>query len=347
LKTKTFILALICAASVASGQGKLQKILFPYKDSLKSYGISALVAKGNLVEQACIGFAYPNHPLQKDQAFGIGSITKTFVATIILKLQEEKLLNINDHIGKYIDPQNKFIDTSITIRQLLNHSSGIKDYSNPSFINTYLVNNKLVLSDRDILDQIDAVDFPKGTKHEYCNTNYFLLGLIIEKVTDRPVVDVIRDKIIIPYHLSNTYSYLDKEIKGLTHPMQNGNDLKEMISYHTISIQGKGVGQIASSTHDLYTFFKLLFVEKKILNQQSLDQMLSFEPGEDEEYGLGIFRTRADGKDLINHTGRTISYRSRAYYVPQDNVILVTLTNNMDDEYSGAIKNKILMEYLK
>lgn len=346
-----FIFSFLTLLQPVSAQNKLQKIADTYRDSLKFYGISVLVAKDGTVEQADIGYSYRNEPLKQNQSFGIGSITKTFIATIVLKLQEQNLLNINDHIGKYIDPQNKFIDTTISVRELLNHSSGIKDCVPNGFTNFYLMNPKLILTQRELLNQIDSIEFAKGTKHEYSNSNFFLLGLIIEKITDEPLEKVISDMIITPYHLTNTYPIYTKDIKTLARPMQNGLDLSQFISYQTINKETEGAGQIISCTHDLYTFFKLLFKDKKILNQQSLNEMLTFEKnnaaGDDDEYGLGIFRIQTNGKDFINHTGRVISYGARAYYIPQDDLFLITLTNNMDDIYSGKIKTQVFVEYLK
>lgn len=328
-------------------QNKLQQIMNTYKDSLKSYGVVALVGVNDKIETGQIGFSYPGHPINSNQLFAIGSITKNFIAVTVLKLQEQKLINIDDHIGKYIELNNKFIDTSISIKQLLNHSSGLKEYSDPEFINRYLLNPKLVFSDKDIIGQIDTIGFVKGEKHEYCNTNYFLLGLIIEKIKDKPLSIVLDELIIKPYHLSNTYTYLSKDIPNFAHPIQNNHDLIDFLPFLTITNQGKGVGQMVSCAADLYSYFHLLFVEKKILSEKSLQVMLSFEQGDGEEYGLGIFRTKVDGKEFINHSGRTVSYISYLYFVPQDNLIAVVLTNNMDDTFARKIKNKIFLEFLK
>lgn len=343
---KLLILVTTCI-QISVAQNSLQKILDRYKDSLTSYGIEALVAHDNTVETGCIGFSSPGHKLNPNQLFAIGSISKNFVAVAILKLQEQNKLNINDHIGKYIDPQNKYIDTSISIKQLLNHSSGLKDYSDPSFTNYYLLHPKLILSENDILKQIDTLEFVKGTKHQYCNTNYFLLGLILEKVTDKPLSIALHQLIIDPFRLSRTFTYFDKDDPALARPILNDQDLIQELPFVTLMNEVKGAGCIVSCAADLHTYFNLLFLQKKILNENSLRLMLSFEDGDGEEYGLGIFRTKVDGKDFINHTGRIISYQSKLYFVPQDSFILVLLTNNMDDERIDKIKNKLFLEYLK
>jgi D-alanyl-D-alanine carboxypeptidase len=263
-------------------------------------------------------------------------------------MQEQKLLSLDDHIGKYIVPQNRFIDTSITIRQLMNHSSGIKDFTTPLFLNIYMFQPRLVLSEREVLNAIDTVEFPKGTKHSYSNSNYFILGLIVEKIMDKPLSEVFQQMVITPCQLSHTYPHLAKDIPMLAHPMQSGQDLSTRFSFLTICRQAAGAGQIASTTADLCDLFRALFIKKTLLSQSSLDQMLTFYQGDENElYGLGMFKRTYNGKELYYHTGRIVSYGCYVYCNPETNTVMALLTNNMNDIYSSRIRYKVFDAYLK
>ncbi len=348
IKKAAFILMSVFCSSTGSAKENVQLVLDRYKDSITTYGIVALVSANGKQQTGHVGYAYKGKPIVNEQLFGIGSNTKLFTATIILKLQQQNKLNIDDHIGKYIDPQNKYIDTTITIRQLLNHSSGIKDYTSGEFLDYYqFFSPKAIFSDQKILDQIDTVDFPKGSRHDYSNSNFFLLRLIIEKITDKPIDVVLDEMIIKPCGLSHTFGYLRKDIPSLAHPTQRGNDYIDL-SFKTLTDQAKGAGQMVSSVSDLCKFFDLLLIKKKILSREMLAEMLQFEHGDDgDDYGLGIFRSTIENRALINHTGRITGYQSFLYCDVEKKVIYVVLTNDMNDQRSYKILKSLVREWSK
>ncbi len=344
---KTFLSFLIVLVTVHTyGQNKAQDAVNKQEANIKGFGVVALAdSKGN-IEIGTKGFASPNILVDENTLFGIGSITKTFTAVVLLKLVEEKKIQLDDAIYKYIDLKNKNIDSLVTIRQLLNHSSGIKDYGNAEFLNKYSFNKRLCMSLSDKLNQIDSVAFVRGTKNEYSNSNYLILSLIIEKVTDMSFSRAVEAMILRPYELKNTYTYLSKDLPNLAHPMQNGEDLSEKISMLTITEGAVGDGQIVSNVRDLDHFFSLLLREKKILKLETLALMLDFQASEQGEMGLGILKMQGGGKDFIFHDGRIISYRAYLYYVPQDDFIGVVLLNDMDMPYGWKILNGLFMRYL-
>ncbi|MCB0466263.1 MAG: beta-lactamase family protein [Aequorivita sp.] len=159
--------------------------------------------------------------------FHIASVTKLFTATAILKMRDEGKLNLNDKVTKYLDfPELKAIPQiqSVSIMNLLDHSSGIYGFNNdPEYIETLLGAKADQFKKWDPLALLALADSTRvepfgklGTGHYYGDTNYVLLGLIIEKVSEMPFSDFIKETIFKPLHLSNTgfYGDLNPDVKG-------------------------------------------------------------------------------------------------------------------------------------
>ena len=166
---------------------KLDEYLISANKFYKFNGGALVAQKGKILLDKSYG--YKNFTLRTlndtNTIFQIGSVTKQFTATVILKLQEEGKLSVNDKLNKYF-PEFKYAD-KITLENLLTHTSGIYNYTadideNDSAIVCNPVNKQLVL---DIMFKHD-LDFKPGKEFRYSNSGYYLLGLIIEKVTGRP-----------------------------------------------------------------------------------------------------------------------------------------------------------------
>lgn len=321
--------ATVVMSSPAYGQANLQDILDAYKDSLTNYGIVALVDNGVEIQSAEIGWAQENHSMQISNRFCIGSVTKLYTAVVILKLQELNFLSIEDTIGLYI-PNHKFIDGKIRIKHLLNHTSGIKDVVTAELINNAIENPFFDFSDTYILNQIDTLDFIKGTKYSYSNSNYFLLRKIIEIVSDKPYEVVLDELIIRPLNLLNTYPCHSNKIELLAHPIIGSQDLHNIpkTGVNKISI---GIGNIVSDARDVNSFLRGVFIDKKVINSASLAQMTTFQQFGNTKIGLGVFNENLGGKEVYGHTGRTLSYITYALVDEKSKTSFVLLSNNMND----------------
>jgi len=289
---KSFYIILLFVCSHSFGQSSIQNILNEYKDSLSGYGIVALVDNGEEIQTAQVGWAYENTPMQIKNRFCIGSATKLYTATIILKLQEQGLLNIDDSISKYIS-SHAYIDGSISIQQLLNHTSGIKDIVTAELANASLLNPYADYSDSYLLNLIDTIEFEKRTNYSYSNSNYFLLRKIIERVSDKPYDSVLEEYIIRPLNLLNTYPYHSNKIESLSHPIIEKQDLHYLpkIGVNKISI---GIGNIVSDARDVSTFLRSLFIDKVILDSNSLKLMTDFQTFGTTKIGLGVFKNNLE-----------------------------------------------------
>ena len=162
-----------------------------------------------------------NEPITPRTMFELASVSKTFTATAILMLQDRGLLSINDDIRKYLpELPNYRPDDPIRIHHLLSHTSGLPEYFDfkkvPKAHETYRDN-------ADFLPMFAKVqaDFPQkfkpGAKHDYCNSNYLLLAMIIERVAKKPLHDFLHDEIFLPVGMTNTFLYQSPDSIPATH----------------------------------------------------------------------------------------------------------------------------------
>ena len=257
-----------------------------------------------------------------DQAvYNIASITKTFTAALIMKLQEAGKLSVQDHLSKYYPDFPRAND--ITIHHLLTHTSGVFNYTNdPAFW-------KLDQTKEQTLTQMIAwfkdkpLNFEPGTRFQYSNSGYTLLGYIIEQVTGTSYAKALEQIIFKPLglhhtsfgppadtsHLAPGYSMLNKDVKtkaSVVHPS---------ISYAT--------GAIYSSAEDLYKWHTALQKEK-FLSKQSLAAMYTKDKG---VYGYGWFIDSLYGQQRLFHDGKISGYKSIIIRFPQDNICIIALSN--------------------
>lgn len=321
----------------------VSKVLNKYADSLDGYGMIALVAEGNNVRTAAIGFADDSVKMTVGHLMCIGSISKTYTAATIFKLQDMGLLDIDSPFSKYVTIDHPYIDAEITIRQLLNHSSGLAEFADADIMGSVLSNPTNVYTSDYCFSKVDTVDFEKGTAHSYSNTNYLILGLVIEQIMELPLSYAYQELLLTPYELKDTYPYFSKNIRGIAHPFFRRMDLFDKVSLKGINDISVGDGNLVSSVEDVYRFYRLLFNEQKILSAASLKEMTDFEKGKGKtEYGCGIFRKVSEGKELIYHTGRNISYIAECVYIPSEDKMVIIMTNNMDDEYIDIVMPELL-----
>jgi len=271
----------------------------------------------------------------------VASITKLYIGTLMLKLQEEGILSLDDKVNKYIpDDLIKHVNNAdeCTIRQLLNHTSGIYDIiADKGFYMALLNNPEKKWKPDELLKFANnkAAQFAVGSDESYSNTNFLLASMVINYAAKRPHDQVLREKILDPLNLKHTYYYphdnlLENTAQGYFDLYNNGN-IENLTNYNTGS--GNGYGGIYSSVNDLKKFIKALLVDKVILNAASLQQMLTF-TGEEKDmhraFGMGIFKDfleRAPDEFAYGHRGRDLAYSADLFYFPKNGTIMAFLVN--------------------
>ena len=293
----------------------LQKTLEKVRGILKSDNISAnLYISDRCFWEGAAGVTKqdPDVPVDSDMFFGFGSITKTFVAGIVLQLVEEKKLNLDDPLRKWL-PQYPNIDANLTVRQLLNHGSGLDDFfRDESWWSEVKANLGRVWLPEDTLKYVGPPRDIGSAPPKYSNTNYILLGMIIEAITGNSLAHELQSRITGPLQLDSTYL-----------PKQDFNPERWADSTNLFSSIYSSVwaaGAIASTPREIAKWSQTLY-SGNFLQSASLDSMLITEPRRIGRsvipMGLGVLKLKVEGETTWGHGGTLYPFKSRTFYLPE------------------------------
>ncbi|MFE2248992.1 serine hydrolase domain-containing protein, partial [Streptomyces lavendulae] len=275
--------------------------------------------------------------MDTDARFRIGSVTKTFSSVVLLQLVAEKKIELDQPVNHYLP--GLLPDDRITVRHLMTHRSGLSDYTNAMFNNTVpgfeAVRNK-VFGYQELVQL--SLNEPRtgepGAAYSYSNTNFVVVGMLIEKATGNPVVKEYERRIIKPLKLRNTsYVHPDTKIKGLhangyLHPDEAGAPLVDSTE-QTVS-WAQSAGAMISSAADLNTFTSAL-VTGRLLPPALLDQMLTMTPTDATNtrfYGLGLRRYDLScGTSVYGHTGTVQGFYTYAFSTRDGKRSLAAMAN--------------------
>jgi CubicO group peptidase (beta-lactamase class C family) len=303
-------------------------------DNYPSYapGCAVLIAKkGEVLLEKGYGTTNIelNVPMQAGMVFRIGSITKQFTAVAILQLFEQGKIALTDSIQKFIK-DFRFKGKTITIENLLTHTSGIKGYEE---IDAKLPNPmRIDFFPKTVIDSIDrlSLEFEPGTRYNYSNSNYFILGYIIEKVSGLSYPQYLRDNLFKPAGLSSTYYESHTEIIP---NRASGYSLADGKYWNTDFISMSlvyGAGALRSTVADLYKWHKALY-EGKLLKKETFLKAIkpyTLADGKPIEYGYGLFNKTQSGINSIGHGGAIDGFRAVEMYYPKEDLFISLLCNS-------------------
>ena len=309
-------------------------------------GVSAaIIIPGHKIWVGVSGVSHPGTPITPEMLFNIGSTEKNFQAALVLKLTEEGLLSLHDPLNKWL-PEYPNIDKNITIRQLLNHTSGIYDFvehpDSPWRGGFHHLNTTRRWTTEEIITTfIREPYFPPGDGWHYSTTNYLLLSMIIESVTSSQVSIEIKNRLLKLLNLEHTFGALAEPIPNdliIAHPWYDADrdgNIEDMSSSSVIWLTSFIPNLTYSSAGDLAKWIKALYHDCRVISQDSLDKMLTFyrptiDPGEPtvSGYGLGV----ADfseflGVQVYGHGGSHYGYTTAALYLPEHGITICWLIN--------------------
>jgi D-alanyl-D-alanine carboxypeptidase len=286
-------------------------------------GVAVAIAKNGSVLYAQ-GYGYANlqtcQPVQPAVEFQIGSVTKQFTAAAILQLQNKAMLNIDQTVATYL-PSYGF-DSRITLRMLLNQTSGLADYLNFPEVNSWIDG----VSESTVLTQIAQapLGFTPGSLYSYSNSNYFILGSVIETVTGITYANYLAADIFTPVGLSQT-SYLQPPDSAAPY---NPGPVPGLIADPSLPF---AAGALWSNVENLATWDAALLNGKVI--PASLFTLMVTPPsvassgGGTSDYGMGWVRGSEAGHPFIWHNGETSSYTAFNGVFLDDGFSVIVLTN--------------------
>ncbi|UCF38804.1 MAG: beta-lactamase family protein [Acidobacteriota bacterium] len=316
-------------------QGVIDQVVSGYS----AVGISgAVVVHGDVIWTGASGNSFPGTPVTTDMYFDIGSIAKSYLAALILKLSEEGALSLQDTLNEWL-PKYKNIDPTITIRQLLNHTSGVFNFTrHPYFWSDVFRNPSRKWTPEQVLGYALEPDFEPGTFWTYSNTNYTLLGMIAEKAAGSSLSEALRSRLLEPLGLEHTFLEAEEGVPGvLAHGWFDINgdgkyeDIGDIDRTSQVSASWGGGGMVATAV-DVAQWACALF-EGKVLGADSLSQMLDFREVSNPPipfmvgYGLGTLKAEVAGREVIGHGGDMLGYTAMMFYLPQERITFSFLLN--------------------
>jgi D-alanyl-D-alanine carboxypeptidase len=293
------------------------------RDSIKGAAVSVRWSDDHW--QGAAGFSHGDVEIEPSMLFGIGSNTKTLTSIILLRLQEEGRIDLDATIGPWF-PDHPNIDTSITIRQLLQHTSGLGDYSaTTAYRQTVGMDPSRILTEADILPLIPGPTFRAGTSWQYCNTNYYLAALIATKVTGTKLSELLRAYITRPLGLEQTVLAVEEDLVGeVAHRWIGGVD-GFFVPINAAFSGAWAAGAVFSTASDMTLIYDRLFAGG-LLGPASMEQLLDFTGP--QLYGLGISQKPVGGTTIVGHSGEIRGYSSVVLRVPSLAVNIAVLTND-------------------
>lgn len=297
-------------------------------------GVAALVVKdGHPILRKAYGMANVELGVQArpEHVFRIGSTTKLFTATAVMLLADEGKLALDTPVGRYL-PDTPLHWDKVTIAHLLTHTSGIPNLSMDS--GYWRTSVRLEHAPSELVDPVRArpLAFPPGTRFDYSNTGYNLLGLVIEKVTGKPYYTFLEERISKPLGLQHTREGSDGTfIPGLVTGYRQG-PIPALPVANSNMYAGGG---LVSTVDDLAAFMIALQSGKLVspANVRRMNTSYVLPDGKATGYGLGAWLRQVGGKRLVGHGGYIVNFYSQLEMDVDSGIVAVTLHNG--DKFGG------------
>ncbi len=283
-------------------------------------------------------------PMRADVHQRIGSVTKTFTAALLMQLVGEGKLSLDDTIGKYIGGVPN--GDAITLRQVAGMTSGVASYTkNPAFVKALFAHPRRTWRPREVMEigLRDSPDFPPGTQFEYSNTNFIMLGLVIEQVERKRIGAVLRERIIDPLKLRGTSwpggsrRLPTPHAHGYTLQGQSGDTPVDATTWSTS--EEWTAGQLISTADDLLVYGRATATGRGLLKPAQQRVRLEFPTtppplGRRLSYSIGLVSDRG----WIGHTGQVPGFTTTVYHHPAIDTTVVVEANS--DISTGACRGK-------
>ena len=326
-------------------RGKIDKLA---ADVLARSGVPsasiAVVKDGKIVYLNAYGSARlePKTPAAPTMRYSIGSISKQFTAAAMLLLQEQGKLSLDDKVGKFIPDLTRA--NEVTIRQLLSHTSGYQDYWPQDYVMPMMLQPVTAAKILDMWAR-KPLDFEPGTKWQYSNTNYVIAGVIIEKVSGKPLLQFLKEKVFSPLGMESVANIDEKKL-GDTDP--TGYMRYALGPLRLAPKEGPGwlfaAGELAMTAEDLAKW-NISIMDQKLLRPASyreLEREAQLNNGMGTRYGLGVSLATEAGHRAVSHGGEVSGFVSQSIVFPDERVSVVALTNQDASSAAGDIAHGIV-----
>ncbi len=322
---------------------RIEKYIEDYYNTNKNSGHLRLTVKGEIVYEKLLGYANleKKEEVTKKSLFTLYSLSKPFCAIGLMKLKDKNLIDIDQHPGLYL-PEAKNLHKDVTIRQLLNHTSGLSDFDQHlGFRQKYhgetskqLREQLLLLTEKDIL-------FAPGTEAVYTNINFITCALIIEAVSGMAYADYMKTEVFEPLGMSHTQ--VDNKNLILPDRVQGyGKEEDKIFPVERVTEWILGAADLISNVDDIYCLNKAI-KQKLILKPETWEEVLK--PSPLNSMGFGCTVSDWHGKTRITHGGGWEGFRTLHIQVPEDDFDIILLSNSAWGNARGDFAEELYDAY--
>ena len=310
------------------------------------HGSVIIAQKGKVIFKEHYGYAdfRKKSMIDDHSVFQLASVSKQFTAASILILFEEGQLELDDKVIKFFPD---FPYQEVTVRQLMNHTSGLPKYF---WLAEHKWNKEHAPSNKEMMDMLSKHDvqrfFSPGANFDYSNTGYFVLASIVEKITNKNFGDFVDENIFRPLHMENTFVYRH-EMDSIKDGQLDGYRIYKR-RWHakiggTVNDAIVGDKNVYSTTEDMFKWIEGLN-SGKIISKKTLDQM--YTKGETKykrkvPYGFGFRIKEDENEKVVYHNGKWNGFSTSLMQYPDDELVVITL------EHSNYNSMKTLNEKVK
>ena len=344
MKSKLIVLFLLVRVLAYGQTDSTDIIVQKMMKEQKITGLAlAVIRNGKPVVNKGYGLANVEHnvPVTEKTVIRLGSVSKQFFTTAILKLMEEGKLSIEDHVHKFF-PDAPETWKPIQVKHLMSHTSGLKR-EGPAYNNSVIQPDLVIVKSAYSL----PLDFKTGEKYQYCNLAYFMLAEIITQVSGMPWQDYIREKLFIPAGMQNSgmtdfYLIIPNRASGYMHK-------KDVLVNADAMYAVRPSGGFLSTSTDMILWDKVLREKNIILKKENWELLwqpfikTSDNATSKEYYGFGWSINELNGRKVVQHGGSNIGFRSYYTRFINDGLSIIIMTNT--DEANPATIVRALSDY--
>lgn len=336
------ILLITCSKKSAINiENRFQTAIDIAVDSTKGKGLSAaVILPDGEIWQGVSGLSHPGDKIELNDRFSAGSIGKMFTAVTIIQMCEEEKLSLDDPIFKYL-PKYRNIDSTITIKQLLNHTSGLFDFADNSNYWGFIYENsaKIWTLDEMLRTFIREPVYSSGKGWNYATTNYVLLRMLIQKISNKSITEINRARFWNNLNMNYTITSMDSTMPDqFAHGWLNQDedeDYEDLSSWNRAAFASSIGGEVWTTAGDLAIWINKLLDEKSLVSEEYYTKMINFHspcPGEDfiNGYGLGICKFNpqiVQGVKAWGHAGNALGYGAIGIYLPEYDATIAIMDN--------------------
>jgi CubicO group peptidase (beta-lactamase class C family) len=345
------ICAVFCLTGLLSADTLTDRVdaVFKRWSEPDSPGCALAVIKDNrIIYQHGYGMADLEHdvPIKPQTVFYIGSTSKQFTAFSLLLLASQHKLSLDDNVRKYI-PELPDYGTPITLREMLHHTSGLRDYNTLLYLGGR--RSEDAFANRDVLDiavRQKSLNFTPGTEFLYSNTGYVLLAIVIERVSGIPLSQFAAKNIFEPLEMTHTHIHddLSRIVKDRALPYERD---PSGVSFDTPAVARSGAGGVLTTLADLRAWDQN-FYDSRVGGADLIEQMQergTLRDGKQLEYASGLHVHSVNGMRIVDHDGALGGYRASLTRFPDQHLSVACLCNQGDID-SGKLALQVAGIYL-